>query len=178
MHGSNGSKEDCQEIKNRLADFIGNALKMELSEDKTLITHSNQYARFLGYDVRVRRSNVIKRSSAGFTKRTLSNMTELAIPLDDKIRKFFFNNKVVEQVNGELKPIKRKSLLRLTGFEIVSTYNAELRGICNYYHMASNFCHLNYFAYFMEYSCLKTLAAKHKSSIRKIVSKYKDDQEK
>jgi group II intron reverse transcriptase/maturase len=174
--GINGSKEDCQEIKNRLADFIGNDLKMELSEDKTLITHSNQYARFLGYDVRVRRSDVIKRSSAGFTKRTLSNMTELAIPFDDKIRKFLFDNKIVEQVNDELKPIKRKSLLRLTDFEIVSTYNAELRGICNYYHMASNFCHLSYFAYFMEYSCLKTLAAKHKSSIRKIVAKHKDGQ--
>ncbi|MCL2199411.1 MAG: reverse transcriptase domain-containing protein [Defluviitaleaceae bacterium] len=172
--GINGSKEDCQEVKNRLADFIGNTLKMELSEEKTLITHSNQYARFLGYDVRVRRSDVIKRSSAGFTKRTLSNMTELAIPLDDKIRKFLFDNDIVEQANGELKPIRRKSLLILTDFEIVSTYNAELRGICNYYHMAGNFNQLSYFAYFMEYSCLKTLVAKHKSSIRKFVAKHKD----
>ena len=175
--GVNGSKEDCQEIKNRLADFIGSFLKMELSNEKTLITHSNQYARFLGYDIRVRRSNVVKRSSAGFTKRTLNNMTELVIPFD-KINKFLFENGIIEQskVNSELKPIKRKSLLRLTDFEIVSTFNAELRGICNYYHMASNFCHFSYFAYFMEYSCLKTLATKHKSSIRKVVAKYKDGQ--
>lgn len=172
--GVNGDKEDCKWIKGKLADFISNILKMELSEEKTLITHSNQYARFLGYDVRVRRNDTIKHSSAGFTKRTLNNMTELAIPFDDKIRSFLFENRVVEQKNGEVKSIRRISLLRLTDFEIVSTYNAELRGICNYYHMASNFCHLNYFAYFMEYSCLKTLAAKHKSSIRKIAAMYKD----
>lgn len=173
--GVNGSKEDCVWIKQRLADFIGDTLKMELSEEKTLITHSNQYARFLGYDVRVRRSGVIKPGGhGGFTKRTMNNMTELVIPFDDKIRAFLFENRIVEQKNGELKPIRRMSLMRTTDFEIVSTFSAELRGICNYYHMASNFCHLNYFAYLMEYSCLKTLAAKHKSSIRKVAAMYKD----
>jgi len=173
--GINGSHEDCIWVKSKLAGFISNTLKMELSEEKTLITHSNQYARFLGYDVRVRRDGTIKPGGhGGFTKRTMNNMTELAVPLDDKIRAFLFENRVIEQKNGELKPIKRTSLLRLTDFELVSTYNAELRGICNYYHMASNFCHLSYFAYLMEYSCLKTLAAKHKSSIRKIVAMYKD----
>lgn len=148
---------------------------MELSEEKTLITHSNQYARFLGYDVRVRRDNKIKPSGFGsFTKRTLNNMTELVIPFKDKIHTVLFNNKTVEQKNGEIKPIKRTSLLRLTDLEIVSTYNDELRGICNYYHMASNFNNLNYFAYLMEYSCLKTLAAKHRCTIPKIKEIFKD----
>jgi hypothetical protein len=53
-------------------------------------------------------------------------------------------------------------------------YNAELRGICNYYNIASNFYKLHYFSYLMEYSCLKTLAAKHKSCIRKIREQFKD----
>ena len=48
---------------------------------------------------------------------------------------------------------------------------AELRGICSYYGMASNFCKLHYFAYLMEYSCLKTLASKHKTSLSKIIDK-------
>jgi group II intron reverse transcriptase/maturase len=173
--GVNGDRGDCQWLKNQLAVFIGNTLRMELSEEKTLITHSSQYARFLGYDVRVRRDGTIKRGGHGsYTKRTLNNMTELAIPFGDKIHRFLFENSVVEQNNGKLEPVRRLSLLRLTDFEIVSTYNAELRGICNYYHMASNFCHLNYFAYLMEYSCLKTLAAKHKSTIHKIAAMYKD----
>ena len=49
--GVKGSKEDCQWIKSKLAGFIGQTLKMELSEEKTLITHSSQCARFLGYDI-------------------------------------------------------------------------------------------------------------------------------
>ena len=49
-----------------------------------------------------------------------------------------------------------------------------LRGICNYYGIASNFCKLKYLSYLMEYSCLKTLAAKHKSKISKVVAMYKD----
>lgn len=46
---------------------------MELSEDKSLITHSSKCASFLGYDVRVRRSGKIKRSGPGHVKmRTLN----------------------------------------------------------------------------------------------------------
>ena len=40
--------------------------------------------------------------------------------------------------------------------------------------MASNFYKLNYFAYLMEYSCLKTLCAKHDCTIGKIKAEYKD----
>jgi group II intron reverse transcriptase/maturase len=177
--GVNGNKEDCIWIKAQLSGFIAEELKMELSEEKTLITHSNEYARFLGYDVRVRRNNnTIKRgSSHNCKKRTLNNMTELVIPLQDKIMKFLFDNKIVEQrQNGEIRPIHRKTLLRCTELEIVTTYNAELRGICNYYSMASNFYKLNYFSYLMEYSCLKTLANKHKCSSGQIKDKYKDGQ--
>ena len=64
--------------------------------------------------------------------------------------------------------------MRLTDLEIITVFNAELRGICNYYGIASNFCNLSYLGYLMEYSCLKTLAAKHKSSIAKIKAKFKD----
>ena len=63
-----GNREDCQLIKSKLAEFIGDTLKMELSEDKTLITHSSKCARFLGYDVRVRRSGKIKRGGPGHVK--------------------------------------------------------------------------------------------------------------
>jgi group II intron reverse transcriptase/maturase len=174
--GVNGSKKDCQQIKQQLSEFISQNLKMELSEEKTLITHSNTYARFLGYDIRVRRDNsTIKRGNAEHcTKRTLNNQVELCVPFGEKIMKFLFENKIVEQVNGQIEPIHRKSLLRATELEVVSTYNAELRGICNYYNMASNFYGLHYFAYLMEYSCLKTLAAKHKCTIAKVKGKYKD----
>ena len=174
-----GSREDCQWIKSELTEFISNTLKMELSDEKTLITHSSEFARFLGYDINVRRSNLIKRGGSGgktnVTKRTLNNHTQLAIPFDDKIHKFIFSKGIAKQKqDGTLFPVHRNSLLKLTDLEIVTAYNSELRGICNYYGMASNFHKFDYFAYLMKYSCLKTLAAKHKSSISKIINKFKD----
>lgn len=172
--GIKGNKEDCIWIKSKLAKFIGETLKMELSEEKTLVTHSNEPARFLGYDVCVRRDAKVKKDKIGRKKRFLNNKVGLLIP-QDRIRNFLFDKKVVIQnADGTLFPIYRTTLLRLTDLEIVSTYNAELRGICNFYGIASNFHDLNYFSYLMEYSCLKTLAAKHKSSIAKVKAKYKD----
>ena len=174
--GVNGNREDCLWIKNKLSEFIGETLKMELSEEKTLITHSSEHTRFLGYDVCVRRSNQIKRGNSGKVKmRTLSNKVELLAPLDDKIHKFIFSKKIaIQKDGGAFFPVHRSSLLQLTDLEIVSVYNAELRGICNYYGMASNFNKLSYFPYLMEYSCLKTLANKHKSKISKVKAVFKD----
>lgn len=173
--GVRGSWEDCEEIKRKLSCFIRDSLKMELSEEKTLITHSNTYARFLGYDMRIRRSNVIKPNGRGTTQRTMSNHMELAVPLGDKIQPFLFKHGVVKQKeNGELEPVHRNDLLRLTDLEIVSAYDAELRGICNFYYLAGNFYKLHYMSYLMEYSCLKTLAFKHRCTIGKIKEKFSD----
>lgn len=173
--GVRGSREDCEEIKRKLSCFIRDSLKMELSEEKTLITHSNTYARFLGYDMRIRRSNVIKPNGRGTTQRTMSNHMELAVPLGDKIQPFLFKHGVVKQKeNGELEPVHRNDLLRLTDLEMVSAYDAELRGICNFYYLAGNFYKLHYMSYLMEYSCLKTLAFKHRCTIGKIKEKFSD----
>lgn len=173
--GVKGSKEDCQWIKSKLSEFIGQTLKMELSEEKTLITHSSECARFLGFDVRVRRCEKVKRNKKGTKARTLNNHVELLVPFDDKIHNFIFSKGIaIQKKDGKLFPVHRNSLLRLTDLEIVTVYNDELRGICNYYGIASNFCKLKYLSYLTEYSCLKTLAAKHKSKISKVVAMYKD----
>lgn len=170
-----GSREDCTKIKARLSEFISNTLKMELSDEKTLITHSSEKARFLGYDIRVRRNNSVKPHGKGNpTQRTLNNKVELLIP-HEKLNSFLFSKGIIKQrKNGELFPIGRVSLRNSTDLEIITIFNAELRGICNYYSLASNFCDLHYFNYLMEYSCLKTLAAKHNTQITKIIEKFKD----
>ena len=109
----------------------------------------------------------------GTKARTLNNHVELLVPFDDKIHNFIFSKGIaIQKKDGKLFPVHRNSLLRLTDLEIVTVYNDELRGICNYYGIASNFCKLKYLSYLMEYSCLKTLAAKHKSKISKVVAMY------
>lgn len=80
---------------------------------------------------------------------------------------------VVIDRNGKLKPVHRNALVNNTDLEIVDSYNAQTRGICNYYSMASNYGKLDYFVYLMEYSCLKTLARKHQMSVGQIIDKYR-----
>ena len=170
----NGSKADCEMIKAKLTEFIRNELKMELSQEKTLITHSNETARFLGYDVRVRRDQQVK-PWKNCKQRTMNNTVELLIPLKDKVEKYLFNKGAVKQRtdNGKLEPVARVDLTRNTDLEIVTTYDAEIRGLCNFYFLASNYRSLNYFSYLMEYSCLKTLAWKHRCKLAKIYDKYR-----
>jgi len=169
-----GSKEDCVEIKTRIKTFLSDKLKLELSEEKTLITHSSEQARFLGYDVRVRRTNQVKDGGQGCSKRTLNNTVELNAPLIDKIERYLFDRKAARWKNGALYPIHRGALVTMTDLEILTIYNDELRGICNFYCMASNFSKLGYFAYLMEYSCLMTLVYKYKSTLPKIRNERKD----
>ena len=173
--GVNGSKEDCENLKAKLHDFIGKNLKMEMSDEKTYITHSNTPARFLGYDIKIRRNSQTKPGTHGRTQRTMSYTTELTVPFE-RIEKFLFNKKAVFMKNGKMFPCKRTTLVNLTDLEILNSFNSEIRGICNYYTLAANYGKLNYFSYLMEYSCLKTIAAKHGSTIRKILNKYKDGQ--
>ena len=171
----NGSREECIEIKKKLSQYISEVLKMQLSDEKTLITHSSNHARFLGYDISVRRNAKIKSKNGGVSLRTLNNKVELLIPLKEKINRFMFDKGVIfQKKDGSLFPTHRSYMIHMSDLEIISTYNSELRGICNYYNLASNYCQLRYFAYLMEYSCLKTLAAKHNTKISKIIAKLKD----
>ena len=56
----------------------------------------------------------------------------------------------------------------------MDVYNSEVRGLCNFYNLACDYHTLDYFCYLMEYSCLKTIANRHKTSIRKIIRQYRN----
>ncbi len=172
--GLNASKDECIEIKDSIKEFLKINLDMELSEEKTFVTHSNAYARFLGYDIRVRRDGTVRPDKNGVLRKFLNGKVELSMPIGDKINKFLFNKKAVIVKNGVLFPVSRNALTILTDLEIITTYNAEIRGLCNYYSLAVNYHMLDYFSYLMEYSCLKTLAHKHKSKISKVKKMFKD----
>ena len=56
--GFTGPKAEAEEIKQRLAQFLREDLKLELSQDKTLITHARTgAARFLGYEITVQHND-------------------------------------------------------------------------------------------------------------------------
>ena len=133
----------------------------------------------VGYAISVRRSQEVKghkmKNGKWRKSRTLNLKVALTVPHSDKIERFLFAKGIIRQKpNGELWPIHRPALLNMSDVEIVEQYNAETRGICNYYNLACDYHTLDYFCYLMEYSCLKTIADKHKTSIRKIIRQYKD----
>ena len=168
-----GSKEDCIAIKAELTEFLKKELKLTLSEEKTLITHSSKKALFLGYNVSVRRSNIIKQNGQGYKQRTLNNKVELSIPFE-RIEKFMFDRGIIRQTESKkFKPVHRKGWLYLPDYVIVQRYNEEMRGVLNYYNLAVDYNRLGYFRYLMEYSCLATLAGKHNSSISKIARQHR-----
>jgi len=174
-----GTKEECELIKFEIADFLKSDLNLELSAEKTLITHSSNKVRFLGYDICVRRSQEVKgykmKSGKWRKSRTLHHKVALTIPHMDKIESYLFAKKAVRQKeDGTFKSMHRTGLLNMPDSEIVQQYNGEVRGICNYYNLACDYHTLDYFCYLMEYSCLKTIANKHKSSVKKIINQYRD----
>ena len=50
LAGVCGIKEECEVLKAEISQFLNAELKLTLSEEKTLITHSSEKVRFLGYD--------------------------------------------------------------------------------------------------------------------------------
>ena len=71
------------------------------------------------------------------------------------------------------KPAPRTPLVNLNDLDIVATYGAEYRGIVQYYLLASDVYRLGRLNGVMRTSMLKTLAAKHRSTVTKMAAKYK-----
>lgn len=172
--GINGTKEDSVKIKAVLKEYLAENLNLEMSEEKTKITHSANNARFLSYDISVRRTDKLKRRKDGIVQRTLNNTVSLSIPFQEKVTGFIIEKGIGAFDNkGNLQPTHRNAILINTDLEIIETYNSQTRGICNYFKLAGNFYKLSYFTYIMEYSCLKTLAHKHQMSMSKVKDKFR-----
>lgn len=169
-----GSKQDCIEIKEKIKSFLNDNLKLELSEEKTFITHSKDFARFVGYDIKIGNDLSVRKDKNGVTKRMYNSVVQLRIP-KGTIEKVIIKNNMVEDIGADKwKILHRPALQVLSDLEIVSAYNSELIGLYNYYCMAENVNKKMWqLRYVMEYSCLKTLAAKYRTSIANIKEKYR-----
>lgn len=153
--GFAGPRKEAEEIKERLGEFLRDNLKLELSADKTKITHAaSEKARFLGYDI-------------GTFKGLRSNGNiELRMPpqkLEEKIAKYTRRGKGAA----------RAELLSESDFTIVALYGSEYRGFVQYYAYAANRFWLERLRWVMEVSLLKTLAGKHQSTVTKMARMYK-----
>ena len=171
-----GSKEDAQRIKEDIKSFLSASLALELSEEKTLITHTGKSAKFLGYEITVTRDNHQRRDVRGCLRRTYGKRVRLNVSmatLRDKLLEY--GAMEIKLRNGKeiWKPKCRSGLIFNDDLEILDRYNRETVGFCNYYLIANNCVVLHNFRYIMEYSMYKTFAGKYRSTVRKINKKYR-----
>jgi group II intron reverse transcriptase/maturase len=161
--GFTGPKAEAEEIKQRLGRFLRDELRLELSEEKTLITHARtSAARFLGYEITVQHND--KAITNG--QRSSNATVRLRVPVE------VIKAKCASYMQRG-KPARRTRLMNMDDYTIVSIYGAEYRGLVQYYLLASDVYRLNRLNWVMETSMLKTLAGKHRSTVSKTAAKYK-----
>lgn len=171
-----GSKEDVLRIKEDIKSFLSESLALELSEEKTLITHTGKSAKFLGYEITVTRTNHQRRDVQGRLRRTYGKRVRLNVSmatLRDKLLEYGAMEIKLRNGKEVWKPKCRSGLIFNDDLEILDRYNRETVGFCNYYLIANNCVVLHNFRYIMEYSMYKTFAGKYRSTVRKINKKYR-----
>lgn len=163
--GFSGPKSEALAIKEQLRDFLSKQLKLELSAEKTLVTHAlTKKAVFLGYEIGLMSENNRVKTTRGraglvFQKRTVQRVVWLGVPhakLEAKMNEF----KIGGKVRGRLDQVPN------TDFSIVAWYQSILRGYSNYYRLAHNRAKAMWrLTWVMQTSLLKTLAKKYKTSV-------------
>lgn len=160
--GLTGTKDEAETIKARITTFLHDELKLEVSQEKTLISHAvDEPARFLGYEIKTKLSA---------QKPMTNGYISLRIP-KDKLKGF------CDRYKKDGKPAHRVYLIDNSDLSIVAQYGAEYRGIVPYYLMADNVFWLDRLHWTMRRSLLKTLARKHKASLLQMADKYRSRME-
>src|SRR2546430_2416675 len=163
-----GSKELAERIREEIKVFLWQELHLELSLEKTVITNlGDQRVRFLGYEIAKSRENTaLTENSRGVKKRAANETIQLLVP-GEVIRK-----KLEPFVRGG-KATHHNARINLPLLDLLTQYNAEIRGLYNYYCLATDVStKIGKFRYYHYYSLLKTVGRKEKCSIAKVLDKY------
>ena len=115
-------KNACK-IKEMCKEFFQDKLKLELSEEKTLITHINKKKfTFLGIDFYTKPNT--KKNRFRFSVYTKPNEEKLSYQV----------NEIQKEIKKVAKHTKNKSEL----VSEINDINAKIRGLCNYYECATD----------------------------------------
>jgi len=162
--GFTGPRQEAEQIKARIGGFLHDQLKLELSPTKTLITHGRtQPARFLGYQIVVLHADH-KRDRRGH--RSINAGIGLKVPAD------VLRVKCAPYLHRG-RPIRRTERIVDTDFSIVAQFQAEFRGVAEYYRLAFNRHQLGRVKHVMERSLTKTLARKYRIRVAQVYRRYR-----
>jgi Type II intron maturase len=156
--GFAGPKNEAEAIRDQLAEFLRDNLKLDLSIEKTLVTHAaTEKAKFLGHELTVTQSS---------SKRNTNGNIAILMPQEAVA-------KILDQYSRGNKITHRPELEPDDDYTIISRYQSVLRGLYNFYCMAVNVSKRMYrIKYILETSLTKTLAHKHRLSVTQVYRKY------
>ena len=141
------------------------------------VTNATDKAKFLGYDVTVskRSSHFTRRKQGKF--RNAGGVVKLYVPKEKWMRRLLDNENMIIQRDDtgkeKWKPVARSSFVNRAPVEIIGGFNSEIRGLYNYYSLASNVSVLNKYYYIMQYSLYHTFAAKYRCPRNRIIERFK-----
>ncbi|MEL8737393.1 group II intron reverse transcriptase/maturase, partial [Escherichia coli] len=171
-----GSKKDAEHISRQVRNFITTSLGLEVNEAKTRIRHISEGVNFLGYEIRqADAKKLLKQKMQGrhALRRSTTGIVQLFVP-DNIAAKFCHQKKYGCYEN--VKAVHRSSLQNLSEAEIVLTFNAEMRGLANYYSLALDMKYKLSKLYFIwQISLFKTLANKRRSSVNKVAKSLRQN---
>ena len=161
-----GPKRVAEEIRNEIGAFLWSELKLELSKDKTLITHNQDRARFLGYDISLFHTDKLTTNVDGNKQRAVQGKVRLEVPWDVR-------SKWIGRYSRNGKPHREGGLCDSSVPEIIDTYQGRFRGLANYYQFATNRFQLGRVSYIMTQSLVQTIAGKMSLSYRQVWQEYR-----
>lgn len=160
--GFTGPKVEAEAIKDQLGKFCRDKLGLELNHEKTLITHARtRAARYLSYEIITQHND--HKITRG--RRRVNGKIGLRVP-----REVIKTKTAPYRRHG--KPWHRPAMQNLDDYQIVQTYGAEYRGIVQYWMLAQDVWRFGWLTWNARTSMLKTLAAKHKSTVSKMAAKH------
>jgi len=171
VFGAACPKSEAEEIFRKITAFLKDELKLNISQTKSGIKHNSEVIRFLGYDITILNTErVVKLAVNGqpYKKRTLKAHITLSIPiakLQGFANKHGYGNWEILQATH------RSFLAQCSDVEIALHYSAEMRGIAQYYALASNFARPLARLYLLwKTSFLKTMGLKYKKSVQQVAT--------
>jgi group II intron reverse transcriptase/maturase len=168
-----GSKELAEEIKGKIGLFLKSKLHLNLSQEKTRITHARtEEAEFLGYRIRLGKSHKelritksTNKSGRTFARRSTGFQVVLKAPIDKLIKRLA----QMGFCDSQGKPTPKSGWAELDEDQIINQFSSVNRGIQLYYRPADNWAEMRRIQYVLKYSLVKTLAMKRRTSVAKVM---------
>nr|YP_009710026.1 hypothetical protein [Coleochaete scutata]QFU80131.1 hypothetical protein [Coleochaete scutata] len=162
-----GTKKEAMRMQASMRNFLKKSLRLELSEDKTLVSHVAKTGfHFLGAHCKRTRSKHrvmhIRRIRGVMTKQRSTERLRICAPIERLIEKLKEKGFVKRNSRGEYNPTVRRDLTAWDHSSILQFYNHKTQGTLNYYTFASNRSQLSSLVHLLKMSCALTLALKYK----------------